>query len=605
MEERGESSETTQRERGGGKKGKKHTPSDLWGPKSYYHWETLSSFEASLCHHIDNRVVNISPGGVETCELTFKPRSVFIIAHPPEAPAASPSQSGDVQTIRDESSEFDKIKFSISVSEVLAIQDMSDRLKKQREIAKALVDVAQRVDGFKYSFGNNWNAKDEDGFRFSYQCNDSLQNKDRQTNGLRLNAKAPYHGYGVRGTFRSTRQSLKEKRTALAEAVEECEQTVTGVDYHSPIFVQLPHGPQRLEALRRVLPVEKRAKVQEPERTVVKVDYRSTFYTESPFFTACPSLTNLDTRMTGFVPYTKTKEHKRQKEMLESRLVADRPTTVNHAANSPNPSGNESLADLLRASAYGSVTAPFSPPAYCITSIYNPEVTYAPVRNEIVGGARVVGEARPVAGVRHKRSNHTCDFCHARRTKCGEERPSCRSCAHNGRLCTYPDQDGSWFQERSNVNRKGLRPPPLPKLRTSCITCRERKKKCDNAQPVCGQCSADSQTCAYKPYQVQLQYERSAPYDSRTVPQQSIRTGTGNVSAHSSTQVADSETSAPVGQCTDSSGGSARTVEDDLYVMTPEYLRAANGAFRSSIPTMPFGRIEPPANIMDRPYSWR
>ncbi|KAK5016108.1 hypothetical protein LTR39_002253, partial [Cryomyces antarcticus] len=223
MEERGESSETTQRERGGGKKGKKHTPSDLWGPKSYYHWETLSSFEASLRHHIDNRVVNISPGGVETCELTFKPRSVFIIAHPPEAPAASPSQSGDVQTIRDESSEFDKIKFSISVSEVLAIQDMSDRLKKQREIAKALVDVAQRVDGFKYSFGNNWNAKDEDGFRFSYQCNDSLQNKDRQANGLRLNAKAPYHGYGVRGARKITydcRGSVSVKFSAVRNCLD-------------------------------------------------------------------------------------------------------------------------------------------------------------------------------------------------------------------------------------------------------------------------------------------------------------------------------------------------------------------------------------------------
>ncbi|TKA77713.1 hypothetical protein B0A49_02245 [Cryomyces minteri] len=118
-------------------------------------------------------------------------------AEPPKGKEAVERRSGDVQTIRDESSEFDKIKFSISVSEVLAFQDMSDRLKKQREIAKALVGIAEKVDGFKYSFRNNWNAKDEDGFRFSYQCNDSLQNKDRQANGLRLDAKAPYHGYGA------------------------------------------------------------------------------------------------------------------------------------------------------------------------------------------------------------------------------------------------------------------------------------------------------------------------------------------------------------------------------------------------------------------------
>lgn len=72
------------------------------------------------------------------------------------------------------------VKVSMGVMEALAsTTDPKERMRKQRAIAKTCIDAIQRVDGYRYSFHNNWNSREDDAFRFSYYCNDSLLNKDR------------------------------------------------------------------------------------------------------------------------------------------------------------------------------------------------------------------------------------------------------------------------------------------------------------------------------------------------------------------------------------------------------------------------------------------
>jgi hypothetical protein len=72
----------------------------------------------------------------------------------------------------------------MSVLEALApTADPKEKMRKQRAIAKTCVETIQRTDGYRYSFHNCWNSREDDSFRFSYYCNDSLLNKDRAANG--------------------------------------------------------------------------------------------------------------------------------------------------------------------------------------------------------------------------------------------------------------------------------------------------------------------------------------------------------------------------------------------------------------------------------------
>ncbi|GAB7366824.1 hypothetical protein MBLNU230_g0996t1 [Neophaeotheca triangularis] len=82
----------------------------------------------------------------------------------------------------------------VTVAAVLGIEDDKTRSIVQRAASRGLIAAVEDVDGFRYTFNNAWAAKDEEGQRFSYICQDSMQNKDRHANGyLRAvkNAKLP------------------------------------------------------------------------------------------------------------------------------------------------------------------------------------------------------------------------------------------------------------------------------------------------------------------------------------------------------------------------------------------------------------------------------
>jgi hypothetical protein len=106
-------------------------------------------------------------------------------------------------------------KAALSILEALqSTPDPKDRMRKQRAIAKCCVDAIQRTDGYRYSFHNCWNSREDDSFRFSYYCNDSLLNKDRAANGkgAKLGKRATKPVYDCKGVlsikFSATKQSL-------------------------------------------------------------------------------------------------------------------------------------------------------------------------------------------------------------------------------------------------------------------------------------------------------------------------------------------------------------------------------------------------------------
>jgi hypothetical protein len=106
-------------------------------------------------------------------------------------------------------------KVSLSIMEALQpTTDPKDKMRKQRAIAKCCVDAIQRIDGYRYSFHNCWNSREDDSFRFSYYCNDSLLNKDRAANGkgAKLGKRATKPVYDCKGVlsikFSATKETL-------------------------------------------------------------------------------------------------------------------------------------------------------------------------------------------------------------------------------------------------------------------------------------------------------------------------------------------------------------------------------------------------------------
>ncbi|KAK0278997.1 hypothetical protein LTR01_007773 [Friedmanniomyces endolithicus] len=92
-----------------------------------------------------------------------------------------------------------------TITSILGAPEGQPRQIVQRAASRAIVQALEATDGFKYSFNNAWAAKDEGGLRFSYICQDSMQNKDRHANGFtktQKHLKTP--GEGERGPRKPT-----------------------------------------------------------------------------------------------------------------------------------------------------------------------------------------------------------------------------------------------------------------------------------------------------------------------------------------------------------------------------------------------------------------
>ena len=71
---------------------------------------------------------------------------------------------------------------SATVQEIMSIVDPNAGAIVQRAASRGIEAAIEMTDGYRYSINNAWNAG-EAAYRFSYICQDSMQNKDRHANG--------------------------------------------------------------------------------------------------------------------------------------------------------------------------------------------------------------------------------------------------------------------------------------------------------------------------------------------------------------------------------------------------------------------------------------
>ena len=90
-----------------------------------------------------------------------------------------------------------------TVDAITNIADRKPQAVVQRAASRGILAAMERMDGFKYSLNNAWSSKDADGQRFSYICQDSMQNKDRHANGFTRTMKH-LKGEGERGPRKAT-----------------------------------------------------------------------------------------------------------------------------------------------------------------------------------------------------------------------------------------------------------------------------------------------------------------------------------------------------------------------------------------------------------------
>lgn len=143
----------------------------------------IDEFEAALRAYLDGPPAE--PEHAE-CHLRFWIGASFMVNLNPGGaqPGANKAGGGGSGGGAGQGGDDDAHRVQMSIVEALGqTPDPKERMRKQRAIAKACVEAIQRVDGFRYSFHNNWNSREDDAFRFSYYCNDSLLNKDRAANG--------------------------------------------------------------------------------------------------------------------------------------------------------------------------------------------------------------------------------------------------------------------------------------------------------------------------------------------------------------------------------------------------------------------------------------
>jgi hypothetical protein len=174
-------------------------PKDPDAITSKYDCASLQELETKLKHYLDN-----PPAAEEHCtaELTLWAGASFLVNLPTgdRQPSHIRQDAGMLQPVVDALNATTGVAppvlhgaaagpsrvTQVTLSVLDALQPMSDpkdTMKRQRAISKVCVAAVSKVDGFRYSFHNNWKSGEDNAYRFSYYCNDSLLNKDRVANG--------------------------------------------------------------------------------------------------------------------------------------------------------------------------------------------------------------------------------------------------------------------------------------------------------------------------------------------------------------------------------------------------------------------------------------
>ncbi|KAH3983357.1 hypothetical protein HBH98_016670 [Parastagonospora nodorum] len=293
-------------------------------------------------------------------------------------------------------------KVSLSIMEALQpTADPKEKMRKQRAIAKCCVDAIQRIDGYRYSFHNCWNSREDDSFRFSYYCNDSLLNKDRAANGkgAKLGKRATKPVYDCKGVlsikFSATKQSLDVfyKHVPIHKTYEE----------RAP--------PPRKDSKRR-----KYLEVNDPE-----------------------ALTKLVTR-------AKSKDGSEEPDLRPKKKKAPVSTEAPRPSNTSLESdlraqSLRSLLELIQVDPSPAEPAPPDPP---------PPSPPPPPHPQHTGGPPPMPMQQPPAPPR-RRPRNSCDVCKAKKTKCDGTRPVCNTCTDKKRQCYYTESPSEEPRIETNV----------------------------------------------------------------------------------------------------------------------------------------------------------
>lgn len=174
--------------------------------------------ENSLREYLANPT---SPAEHTTVEFTFPTSAAFMVY--------TGDYSGGSQPKANLYGTLNRSALSVEAALTACVADTKDGLRKQKSIAKTLVEHVSRADGFRYSFHNNWLSKEDEAHRFSYFCNDSTLNKGRAANeGKGMDGKRKMKPvYDCHGTvhvkFSVTNHSMElhYKHTPLHETYED------------------------------------------------------------------------------------------------------------------------------------------------------------------------------------------------------------------------------------------------------------------------------------------------------------------------------------------------------------------------------------------------
>ena len=132
---------------------------------------SADQMEDLLRDHIDNCE---TPAEHTTVEITFPTSAAFMVY--------TGDYSGGSQPKANLYGTLNRSALSVDAALTACAADMKEGLRKQKSIAKTLVEHVSRADGYRYSFHNNWLSKEDGAHRFSYFCNDSTLNKGRAAN---------------------------------------------------------------------------------------------------------------------------------------------------------------------------------------------------------------------------------------------------------------------------------------------------------------------------------------------------------------------------------------------------------------------------------------
>lgn len=201
-------------------------------------FDSLDDLKTALRQYMDNATAEAAPGYV-SCAMTLSSHAILPLKSPLEGPYAQGGPNFLAFDVLDSSSISNDNNIPApemfptrTVQDLVDIVELKERQIWQRAAAKGVVNAIQDLDGFKYCFNNNWTSKDDNGYRYSYTCLDSLENKDRHANGFRAtNAAKRRPGANTRGV----RKPTYDCKGQIAVKFSGVRQSVEVVYKHHPI----------------------------------------------------------------------------------------------------------------------------------------------------------------------------------------------------------------------------------------------------------------------------------------------------------------------------------------------------------------------------------